>query len=35
MSEVLQFNQIAERLGLKAPWKLLDFAQKNDDTHFA
>ena len=30
MSEVLQCHQIASRLGVKAPWKLLDFAQKND-----
>lgn len=35
MSEVLQVNEIYSRLGLKAPWKLLDFAQKNDDTHFS
>ncbi|MBE6364732.1 MAG: hypothetical protein E7053_03145 [Lentisphaerae bacterium] len=34
MSEVLQCHQIASRLGVKAPWKLLDFAQKNDETHF-
>ena len=34
MSEVLQVNEIYAKLGLKAPWKLLDFAQKNDDTHF-
>ena len=35
MSETLQGHQIAARLGLKAPWKFLDFAQKNDDAHFA
>lgn len=34
MSEVLLVNEIAARLGVKAPWKLLDCAQKNDDTHF-
>lgn len=34
MSESLQVNQIAARLGLKAPWKLLDFARKEDETHF-
>ncbi len=30
----LQANEIAERLGLQAPWQLLDAAQKNDETHF-
>ena len=34
MSEILQVNQIAERLGLQAPWKMLDFARKDDETHF-
>ena len=34
MSDVLQVNEIAARLGVKAPWKLLDCARKNDDTHF-
>lgn len=34
MSEFLQVNQIAERLGLQAPWKMLDFARKDDETHF-
>lgn len=35
MSELLQAPQIAEKLGLKSPWNLLDIAQKNDDNHFA
>jgi 3-hydroxyacyl-[acyl-carrier-protein] dehydratase len=34
MSQVLQCFEIAEKLGLKAPWNLLDFAEKKDDTHF-
>jgi len=35
MSEILQVNEIAAKLGLKSPWKLLDCARKNDETHFA
>ena len=31
---LLQVNEIADRLGLQSPWKLLDLAQKNDETHF-
>ena len=34
MSEVFQSKQIADKLKLKSPWKLLDLVQKNDDTHF-
>jgi 3-hydroxyacyl-[acyl-carrier-protein] dehydratase len=34
MAEILQYNEIAAKLGLRAPWKLLDMAQKTDDTHF-
>lgn len=34
MSDLLNGNQIAAKLGLKAPWKLLDFARQNDETHF-
>lgn len=35
MSQKLQYQQIADKLGLRAPWRLLDFAVKSDDTHFA
>lgn len=34
MSENLQMQQIAARLGLSNPWKLLDFACKEDENHF-
>ncbi len=35
MPEKLQYRQIIEKIALKAPWRLLDFAEKIDDTHFA
>ncbi len=34
MAEFLRHDEIAARVGLSSPWKLLDFAVKNDDTHF-
>ena len=34
MSEFCNAAAIAARLGLKAPWKLLDCAEKIDETHF-
>lgn len=35
MSQKLQYQEIGKRLGLRAPWRLLDFAVKSDDTHWA
>ncbi len=35
MSEKLQYRQITEKLALKAPWRLLDFAEKIDGNHLA
>lgn len=35
MAEFLRHDEIAARVGLSSPWKLLDFAEKIDDTHFA
>lgn len=35
MSEKLQYREIIKKLELKAPWRLLDFAEKVDDTHLA
>ena len=34
MAEVLNAAAVAARLNLKSPWKLLDFAEKIDETHF-
>lgn len=34
MPERLQHHEIAARLGLRTPWKLLDLAVKCDDTHW-
>ena len=34
MSEICNAAAIAERLGLKAPWKLIDRAEMIDETHF-
>ena len=35
MTEKLQYQEIVKKLGLRAPWRLLDFAMKIDDNHFA
>ena len=32
MAEVLNAAAVAARLNLKSPWKLLDFAEKIDET---
>lgn len=34
MSEFYNASTIAAKLNLKSPWLLLDYAEKNDDTHF-
>ena len=34
MTEKLQYKEIIAKTGLKAPWRMLDFAEKIDDTHF-
>ena len=34
MSQKLQYQDIIQKLGLRAPWRLLDFAVKSDDTHW-
>ncbi|MBR2344596.1 MAG: hypothetical protein IKA71_02285 [Lentisphaeria bacterium] len=35
MSEKLQYKEIVKKVGCNAPWRLLDFAEKIDDTHLA
>ena len=34
MANFLNYSDIAARLEIKAPWRLLDFAEQKDDTHF-
>ena len=35
MPEFLNYQDVAAKLGLRSPWRLLDFAVKNDDTHWS